>query len=192
MFTISHVDLDVCDCFLFCFLFLSYSLELHKNLTLTLADHISNSSPPPPPNTLNLSSVNLDEMSTFSSATLTPTISTKTLNCESTNFASVPSSVTLAPVNSTQLSQMAFTFVNAVNMSAMVNNLNPPLPGGMNSSQLPSSFPFNPIVKPVSMLSYSEMVGGTYIDSRSGFATKIKGGLSLAATAKINNKFSPY
>ena len=43
----------------------------------------------------------------------------------------------------------------------------------------------------LSVLAY-DTTTGTVFDPRSGLATKIKGGLTLASLAKMSNKFSPY
>jgi len=43
----------------------------------------------------------------------------------------------------------------------------------------------------LSVLAY-DTTSGTFFDPRSGLATKIKGGLTLASLGKLSNKFSPY
>jgi len=43
----------------------------------------------------------------------------------------------------------------------------------------------------LSVLAY-DATSGTFFDPRSGLATKIKGGLTLASLGKLSNKFSPY
>jgi len=52
----------------------------------------------------------------------------------------------------------------------------------------------NQLVQPapvLSVLAYDATLG-TFFDPRSGLATKIKGGLTLASLGKTSNKFSPY
>jgi len=54
--------------------------------------------------------------------------------------------------------------------------------------------PGNQLVQPgpvLSVVAYDAALG-TFLDPRSGLATKIKGGLTLASLAKTSNKFSPY
>jgi len=43
----------------------------------------------------------------------------------------------------------------------------------------------------LSVLAY-DTTSGTFFDPRSGLATKIKGGLTLASLGKMSNKFTPY
>jgi len=52
----------------------------------------------------------------------------------------------------------------------------------------------NQVVQPapvLSVLAY-DSTSGTFFDARSGLASKIKGGLTLASLGKTSNKYSPY
>jgi len=66
-----------------------------------------------------------------------------------------------------------------------------PTPYHQNQIQLGSPLVQSSSQAAVSVLAY-DTASGTLFDPRSGLATKIKGGLSLASLGKMSNKYSPY
>jgi len=100
-----------------------------------------------------------------------------------------PGAVQLATATSHPQSAVAFSQLAQIHSQSVPPASAVPVPYHQTQIQLG-----NQLVQPspvLSVLAY-DTTSGTFFDSRSGLATKIKGGLTLASLGKVSNKFSPY
>jgi len=150
---------------------LCYSLELHRNLIMSGSSAILDTQTLPSQLALPAPEVTSPE----------PTVS-------QSSAAISPGAGHLATASSQPPRALAFNQLIHSHSLPPVTAAAAPSPyhhqiqlGGQNVQPVPF----------LSVLAY-DSTSGTFFDARSGLATKIKGGLTLASLAKMNNKFSPY